>query len=202
MRRRNDKKDGIRHPQSARHHKVSGRPECQDIWQLPRQRFPPALCGLDISLIMVFYECLLTTKNTASFSALTNLMKGVSHKIVDGGGIVRGIRNHGVRDLPHRFKARYPDRLGNRHYKQGRFVSMFYDASPQIMRDVESILRLNEEVLRDTHLKARNKLWYVNIAREDKNPYIQRVLDIERAAGKHAAAAKSDKAEDTKLAIE
>ena len=130
---------------------------------------------------MVLYECLLTTKNTAAFAALTNLMKDVSMKVVDGGGIVRGIRNHGVRDLPHRFKARYPDKLGNRYYKQGRFVSVYYDASPAVLREVESVLRLNEEVLRGTHLKARNKLWYVNIAREDKNPYIQKVLAMEKA---------------------
>ena len=136
---------------------------------------------------MVLYECLLTTKNTAAFGALTNLMKDVSHKVVDGGGIVRGIRNHGVRDLPHRFKARYPDKLGNRYYKKGRFVSVYYDASPAVLREVESVLRLNEEVLRGTHLKARNKLWYVNIAREDKNPYIQSVLAMERAEEANAA---------------
>ena len=138
---------------------------------------------------MVLYECLLTTKNTAAFGALTNLMKDVSHKVVDGGGIVRGIRNHGVRDLPHRFKARYPDKLGNRYYKKGRFVSVYYDASPAVLREVESVLRLNEEVLRGTHLKARNKLWDVNIAREEKNPYIQKVLATERAGETEAAAA-------------
>ena len=137
---------------------------------------------------MVLYECLLTTKNTAAFGALTNLMKDISHKVVDGGGIVRGIRNHGLRDLPHRFKARYPDKLGNRYYKKGRFVSVYYDASPAVLREVESVLRLNEEVLRGTHLKARNKLWYVNIAREDKNPYIQSVLAMERAEEADAAA--------------
>ena len=138
---------------------------------------------------MVLYECLLTTKNTAAFGALTNLMKDVSHKVVGGGGIVRGSRNHGVRDLPHRFKARYPDKLGNRYYKKGRFVSVYYDASPAVLREVESVLRLNEEVLRGTHLKARNKLWYVNIAREDKNPYIQSVLAMERAEEADAATA-------------
>lgn len=142
-------------------------------------------------LTMVLYECLLTTKNTAAFGALTNLMKDVSMKVVGGGGIVRGIRNHGVRDLPHRFKARYPDKLGNRYYKQGRFVSVYYDASPAVLREVESVLRLNEEVLRGTHLKARNKLWYVNIAREDKNPYIQKVLAMEEAEAAEAAAAEA-----------
>ena len=137
---------------------------------------------------MVLYECLLTTKNTSAFGALTNLMKDISHRVVAGGGIVRGIRNHGIRDLPHRFKARYPDKLGNRYYKQGRFVSIYYDASPTVLGEVEGALKLNEEVLRGTHLKARNKLWYVNIAREDKNPYIQKVLAMEKAAEAEAEA--------------
>ena len=148
-------------------------------------------------ITMVLYECLLTTKNTAAFGALTNLMKDVSMKVVDGGGIVRGIRNHGVRDLPHRFKARYPDKLGNRYYKQGRFVSVYYDASPAVLREVESVLRLNEEVLRGTHLKARNKLWYVNIAREDKNPYIQKVMAMEEAEAAAAEAQASSAAAET-----
>ena len=137
---------------------------------------------------MVLYECLMTTKNTSSFVALTNLMKDMSHRVVEGGGIVRGIRNHGIRDLPHRFQARYPDKLGDRYYKKGRFVSVYYDASPAVLRDVESILKLNEEVLRSTHLKARNKLWYVNIAREDKNPYIQKVIAMEKSEAEAAAA--------------
>jgi len=96
---------------------------------------------------------------------------------------VRGVQNHGIRSLPHRFKARYPDIEGNRYYKDGRFVSIYYDSSPQIMRDVESILFSDEEVLRSTHIKARNKLWYVNVQKEDKNPYLQRVIAEEKGEG-------------------
>lgn len=110
-------------------------------------------------------------------------MKQVSHRVVGGGGIVRSIQNHGVRDLPHRFRAKYADKEGNRYYTKGRFISVFYDANPNLMRQVEGILTLNEQVLRNTHLKARNKLWFVNIAREDRNPYIQKVLEMEAAEG-------------------
>lgn len=118
---------------------------------------------------------------SVDFTELTGLMKQVSHKVVGGGGIVRSIQNHGVRDLPHRFRAKYADKEGNRYYKKGRFISVFYDANPNLMKQVEGILTLNEQVLRNTHLKARNKLWYVNIAREDRNPYIQKVLEMEAA---------------------
>lgn len=103
-------------------------------------------------------------------------MKQVSHKVVENGGIVRSVQNHGIRQLPHRFKAKYPDRDGNRYYERGRFVSLFYDASPNTMRQVENILNLNEEVLRNTHLKATNKFMDVNNLNEDRNPYIQEVL--------------------------
>eukprot|EP00804_Cyclotella_cryptica_P008877 CCRYP_013099-RA/>CCRYP_013099-RA protein AED:0.28 eAED:0.28 QI:151/0/0.5/1/0/0.5/2/0/120 len=119
---------------------------------------------------MVFYECLMTAKNTA--------------QIVSNGGIVRSIQNHGIRQLPHRFKAKYADREGNRYYEKGRFISVFYDASPSVMRQVEGILNLDELILRNTHLKARNKFMDVNNVRENKNPYVQEILEKEESARK------------------
>ena len=50
-------------------------------------------------------------------------MKEVSLKIVNNGGIVRSIQNHGIRQLPHRFKAKYTDSDGTRYYEKGRFIS-------------------------------------------------------------------------------
>ena len=114
------------------------------------------------------------------FNQLTNLVKTISHKVVENGGIIRSIQNHGIRTLPHRFKAKYADREGNRYYEKGRFFSVFYDSNPTVQKEVTSILKMEEQVLRNTHLKVRNKLWYVNIAKEEKNPYIQQVLAMER----------------------
>jgi len=131
---------------------------------------------------MVYYECVLTAKHTTHFYTLTNLVKEVALKVVEGGGIVRGVENHGIRSLPHRFKAKHPDREGNRYYDKGRFFSIYYDSNPKTMQNVERVLSKHEEVLRQTHLKVRNKLWYVNIDKEDKNPYIQRVLAMETQA--------------------
>ena len=110
------------------------------------------------------------------FHTLTNLMKQISLEVVNGGGIVRGIHNHGIRDLPHRFKSRFADKQGNRYFTKGRFVSIYYDSNPSTMRSVEQILTMDEDVLRNTHLKARSILDFVNIGREERNPYIQRVL--------------------------
>ena len=104
-------------------------------------------------------------------------MKEVSLKIVDNGGIVRSIQNHGIRQLPHRFKAKYADRDGDRYYEKGRFISVFYDASPNIMKQVEGILAMDEQILRTTHLRATNKFEDVNNLKEKKNPYIQEILN-------------------------
>lgn len=112
----------------------------------------------------------------SDYNALTAVMKEISLKIVNNGGIVRSIQNHGIRQLPHRFKAKYADLEGNRYYERGRFVSVFYDASPNVMRQVKGILDLNEEILRNTHLKATNKFNDVNNMRENKNPYIEEIL--------------------------
>ena len=103
-------------------------------------------------------------------------MKEISLKIVQSGGIVRSIQNHGIRQLPHRFKAKYTDRVGNRYFEKGRHISVFYDASPAVMRQVEGVLNLNEDVLRNTHLKAKCKFDDINNVRENKNPYIQEIL--------------------------
>jgi len=134
---------------------------------------------------MVFYECVITAKNTTHFYQLTNLMKKVSHEVINGGGIVRGILNHGIRDLPQRFRAKYPDKQGNRYYEKGRFISIYYDSNPLTMRLVEQTLAMNEEVLRNTHLKARSILDFANISRAERNPYIRQVekmLELERQA--------------------
>jgi ribosomal protein S6 len=110
------------------------------------------------------------------FSQLTQLVKQVSLKVVQDGGIVRSIQNHGIRTLPYRFKAKYPDKMGNRYYKKGRFLSVFYDSNPTTQKQVEAILKLDEQVIRNTHLKAVDILERVNVAKNQKNPFVQRVL--------------------------
>merc|ERR1712194_537942 len=95
---------------------------------------------------------------------------------VNNGGIVRSVQNHGIRQLPHRFKAKYSDQEGNRYFERGRFISVFYDANPHVMREVEGILTLNDEILRNTHLKATNKFMDVNNLNEKKNPYLQELV--------------------------
>ena len=109
-------------------------------------------------------------------------MKQVSLKVVENGGIVRSIQNHGLRTFPHRFKAKYPDYLTQqRYYEQGRFISIYYDSNPTTLKQVETVLTMNDQVLRVTHLKSRSKLDWINYKHE-KNPYVQRVLKADRDA--------------------
>ena len=108
-------------------------------------------------------------------------MKQLSHKVVENGGIVRSVQNHGLKQFPHRFQAKYPDYLTQqRYYEKGRFISFYYDANPATLKQVENILNMNDQVLRATHLKARSKLDYITMERPDKNPYMQRVLREDR----------------------
>ena len=111
------------------------------------------------------------------FGSLTKMMKELSMKIVDQGGIVRSIQNHGIRQFPHRVQAKNPDyKTGQRYYPKGRFISLYYDASPAALKEVEKALNLNDQVLRKTHLKARSKVDWINMQDPKKNPYIQRIL--------------------------
>lgn len=116
----------------------------------------------------------------SDFKSLTAIMKEISLKVVENGGIVRSVQNHGLRKFPHRFKAKYPDILTQqRYYEQGRFISFYYDANPSTLQKVEAILNMNDQVLRHTHLRSRSKLDWIN-HRHDKNPYVQEVLRRDR----------------------
>mmetsp|Transcript_745 Transcript_745/g.1686 ORF Transcript_745/g.1686 Transcript_745/m.1686 type:complete len:146 (+) Transcript_745:278-715(+) len=130
---------------------------------------------------MVFYECLITTKNSASKRALTDLTKAISSAVIDGGGIVRGVQNHGVRELPHFFRARQTDREGDRYYRRGRFLSIYYDCDPVTLQDVKLALQMDEGVLRHTTLRPRTSLDIVNGTNPKKNPYLALAIKEEEA---------------------
>lgn len=115
------------------------------------------------------------------FRSLSALMKNISHKIVENGGIVRSIQNHGIRQFPHRVQAKNPDYItGQRYFEKGRYISLYYDSNPSTRAQVEKILSMNDQVLRNTHLKARSKLDLITIQRPERNPYIQQVLRMDQ----------------------
>eukprot|EP00522_Entomoneis_paludosa_P007536 CAMPEP_0172456570 /NCGR_PEP_ID=MMETSP1065-20121228/16383_1 /TAXON_ID=265537 /ORGANISM="Amphiprora paludosa, Strain CCMP125" /LENGTH=144 /DNA_ID=CAMNT_0013209675 /DNA_START=44 /DNA_END=478 /DNA_ORIENTATION=- len=143
---------------------------------------------------MVFYECVLSIKNHAEFWRLTDLMKAVSHEVVKNGGIVRGIHNHGIREAPHRFKAKFADNLGRRYYEKVRFVSVYMDCNPQTRMDVERVITADEMVLRQTHLRARSLLDDACELSPKKNPFLRQVMEEQ-------AAQKQEKEEEEVVSI-
>jgi ribosomal protein S6 len=158
------------------------------VWSLQHIAFAPTLplSPFDCAHLSTQYHSqnhtkLSQTEPRIDFKALTALVKQVSLKVVENGGIVRSIQNHGLRQFPHRFQAKYPDYLTQqRYYDQGRFISIYYDANPETLKQVETILNMNDQVLRATHLRARSKLDWIAMERQDKNPYVQKVLRHER----------------------
>jgi ribosomal protein S6 len=112
------------------------------------------------------------------FKALTAMMKQVSLKVVDNGGIIRSIQNHGIRQFPHRVQAKNPDyKTGQRYYEKGRYISVYYDANPSTQQQVQILLGMNDQVLKHAHLKARSKLDFITMQNPSKNPYLKRVLE-------------------------
>lgn len=110
-------------------------------------------------------------------------------KVVDNGGIIRSIQNHGIRQFPHRVQAKNPDyKTGQRYYEKGRFVSVYYDANPTTQQQVQVLLGMNDQVLRQSHLRARSKLDYISMQNPHKNPYIRQVLQEERASSSSSSA--------------
>ena len=106
--------------------------------------------------------------------------------VVEDGGIVTSVQNHGIRQFPHRVKAKYPDYLTQqRYYTKGRYFSIWYEASPQTQTKVSTLLsrHLDASVLRYTHLHATSPLEkFLNLpdnvspATYKHNPYVKRVL--------------------------
>ena len=116
------------------------------------------------------------SRSPTAFWRLTEIMKQVAHEVVNGGGLVRAIHNHGIRETPVRMKAKSTDQLGQRYFEKGRFISVYMDCNPRVRESVHNILALDQDILRQTHLRARSLLDNVNLAKEKTNPFVQRYL--------------------------
>jgi ribosomal protein S6 len=152
------------------------------------------------------------------FKALTALCKHVSMIVVEDGGIVQSIQNHGIREFPHRFQAKYPDYLTQqRYYEKGRWFSIWYEASPQTQSKVSTLLERQsaENVLRYTHLQSKSKLDFLNLpdnvspSTYKHNPYVKRVLkqqqqqqDAAAAAAETGTAATASSSSSSSMALE
>ena len=143
---------------------------------------------------MVFYHQLVTLVPITPPRNLTLLFRQCARTVIDEGdhraralrlplslfcharsypgGVVRQLENHGIKKLPYRFKNHHAPAGSDRRYEQwGRWVSMYFDASPRIMQDVERHLRNNENVLRFTTFKPVTQLEKVNSRKRNDNPW-------------------------------
>ena len=121
---------------------------------------------------MPLYHTLLTTKPAFPPSGLTRLVKDISKIVLEGGGVVRSIENHGVRPLPYRFKSKHMDSQGLRYHNSGRFISMHFDASPTKLPAIDKIVKLEEGVLRTTTMRGEDWSEKINVSKAKKNPFM------------------------------
>jgi len=104
------------------------------------------------------------------------------------------VKNHGIREFPHRYQAKYPDYLTQqRYYDKGRLFSIWYESSPKTQSKISNYLdkQLANNVLRYTQLQSKSKLsQFANLPQEvvvdgdgvsvpalyKKNPYVKNAL--------------------------
>lgn len=130
-----------------------------------------------------------TLKPAVPPGELTKLFRNLCKLVLDDGGIVRCIENHGVRSLAYRFRARQGIE-NEMYFTHGRWVSIYMDAKPPTISKVERELNLHEGYLRSNVTRPRIKMDYVNSSKRtnpwslDENrqlPYVmQEALRLER----------------------
>jgi small subunit ribosomal protein S6 len=101
---------------------------------------------------MVFYEIVLTVDAAAPGPRLVDFLKRTARHVVARSGNVRKIENWGERQLAFRV------RKDQRNHHSARFLSLFIDAHPTVLKEVESLSRFNRDVLRQVTFKRKFSL--------------------------------------------
>jgi len=121
---------------------------------------------------MPLFQTVMTAKSTTSPATLCTLMKSITSTVLSTGGVVRTVENMGVRQLPTRFKSKFADRNGVRYHSDGRFVAIRFDASPDTMETVSSIIKMEEDVLRHTTTRPVEPEAAANVNKWKRNPFL------------------------------
>lgn len=81
---------------------------------------------------------IVTLRPRTNPSDLTAIFRRAASVILQEGGVVRSIANHGVRVLPYRFHSRHDLKEDDkRWFSSGRWASAYYDASPGVAERME-----------------------------------------------------------------
>merc|ERR1712183_1236054 len=101
-----------------------------------------ARSGPDVLPTMPSYEIFAIIRSTMTGPEIASMYKGIVTRITNVDGVVRNIKNMGVRPLPYRIR-----RLKDNHY-EGRYMVMQYDGSPKIFPEVRYDVELQPNVVR------------------------------------------------------
>lgn len=120
---------------------------------------------------MPFYQQIVVTMPKYPKDLLVTLFRKHTKTILDNGGVVRGIENHGIRPLLERATRKYAHTDGSRHFWEARYVTVSFDASPSCLQETERMMRMEEGVLRVFTTKVDTHINKVN-SKNFKNPYL------------------------------
>lgn len=119
---------------------------------------------------MPIYQKLIICLPKYPHDKLALMVKRHAKAILNHGGIVRGVENHGVRALQERAKRKYATSEGDRYFWEARMISVTFDASPICLKEAERALRNEDSVLRWHVSKETGNFDKIN-SRSYKNPY-------------------------------
>lgn len=90
------------------------------------------------SLSQILSPQIVTLKPRTNPIDLTRIFRKVANRVLDEGGNVRAVVNHGIRILPYRFHSKHSvSESENRWFSSGRWISAYYDAHPAVVKEVE-----------------------------------------------------------------
>ncbi|KZT24262.1 ribosomal protein S6 [Neolentinus lepideus HHB14362 ss-1] len=101
---------------------------------------------------MPFYRMLCISVHYPEYKHIKGLVRQAALTIIENGGVVRKIDSWGTKVLPQKMH-----RHGQNH-TVGDYWMMYFDTSPRVLREFNSIMRKDPSVIRWTTLKVGDKV--------------------------------------------
>jgi len=101
---------------------------------------------------MVLYEIVLTVDAKAPGPKILEILQKAARLVLSRSGNVRKLQNWGERELA------YKVRRNEQNHTNARFISMWIDAHPVVLKEVEASMRYNKEILRQMTFRRKFKL--------------------------------------------
>ncbi|EPQ57586.1 hypothetical protein GLOTRDRAFT_105066 [Gloeophyllum trabeum ATCC 11539] len=101
---------------------------------------------------MPFYRMLCISAHYPEYANIKSLVRQAALHIMDNGGVVRKIDSWGTRALPQRMRRH------TQYHTAGDYWMMYFDTSPRVLREFNSIMRKDPRVIRWTTLKIGDKV--------------------------------------------